>query len=880
MEFVVGLVIPLALIGLALPIIALVVASTTRTSLGGELRDLRNRLTLLERRLRAIEDHAEPGAVAVEAAPAAAPSAPAAATPTVTAEPLPDPPPLPAAAAPVPGAKTAVGLEERLGGRISVWVGAVALVLAGGFLVKYSLDRNLLSPEIRVILGLIFGLALLGGGEWMRPRASQPASGLAAAGIGVLYGVFLAATRVYDLLTPTGGFFALALTTVAAVGLALRHGQLVGFIGLIGGFATPVLVGAKESSAILLFLYLAALEVGIAAIARRRGWIALLATAAVAGFGWAAVWLAFDDKPDERIWLSIYVLASAAIYVTAVGLPGWRRAFIASVADWPVAVAAVVAAAALQAFVLRRSGWVAGDWVLLMAPCVAAALLDRFDRRYRHFGWFGVAFPLAVLAFWPVGAGEDETWRHMATGIAIGGMLAGGAIGLSHSSSQAGRWAAMSVLASAAAFIILWYRVATPGLVLWGVASLALAAVYLLLLLAQQRATPQWRTEDNFLHAITAYAVGVTGFVSLAVPFEFTRVWIAVAWASEIAALAWLDNRLAPPDVRLPAFLSELRRPYPPLRVVAALLLIATIAKLAHVTFLQFTQFTGEGVLWLWLLYGHGLPIVALTVASLWLLERRDDVFQRMIEWSAIWLAIYTAWFMVALLFRGPMVFIIPPELIEAGTECVVALALANGLAALGLRFPRRSIVLSAQAAAVAGIVVTYAWPFLWLNPALRHADVGTWPILNGLLWVYAAPAAVAGLFAWRALRFGSVWLLIATGGGALGLSFVWLVFEVRHWFHPESMERGGAGSGEQVAYSVACLLFGAAVMAGGVLRDMRVLRYVALGIITLAVFKVFLFDASALEGLYRVASFLGLGLCLIGLGFAYQRAVGHPAPR
>ena len=41
-----------------------------------------------------------------------------------------------------------------------------------------------------------------------------------------------------------------------------------------------------------------------------------------------------------------------------------------------------------------------------------------------------------------------------------------------------------------------------------------------------------------------------------------------------------------------------------------------------------------------------------------------------------------------------------------------------------------------------------------------------------------------------------------------------------------------------------------------------------------LVVLKVFLFDLSNLEGLYRIASFIGLGLCLVGIGWLYQRFV------
>ena len=49
-------------------------------------------------------------------------------------------------------------------------------------------------------------------------------------------------------------------------------------------------------------------------------------------------------------------------------------------------------------------------------------------------------------------------------------------------------------------------------------------------------------------------------------------------------------------------------------------------------------------------------------------------------------------------------------------------------------------------------------------------------------------------------------------------------------------------------------------------------MRVAGLAVLTLTTFKVFLIDASALEGLLRVLSFLGLGAALIGIGWGYGR--------
>uniref|UniRef100_UPI003983A867 DUF2339 domain-containing protein n=1 Tax=Sphingorhabdus sp. TaxID=1902408 RepID=UPI003983A867 len=49
-------------------------------------------------------------------------------------------------------------------------------------------------------------------------------------------------------------------------------------------------------------------------------------------------------------------------------------------------------------------------------------------------------------------------------------------------------------------------------------------------------------------------------------------------------------------------------------------------------------------------------------------------------------------------------------------------------------------------------------------------------------------------------------------------------------------------------------------------------LRLAGLLLLTLVTLKVFLVDAAALSGVLRILSFLGLGIALIGIGWAYGR--------
>ena len=75
-----------------------------------------------------------------------------------------------------------------------------------------------------------------------------------------------------------------------------------------------------------------------------------------------------------------------------------------------------------------------------------------------------------------------------------------------------------------------------------------------------------------------------------------------------------------------------------------------------------------------------------------------------------------------------------------------------------------------------------------------------------------------------------------------------------------------------QVGLSVLWTLYAAAAMAWGFIRSAPVVRYAALGLFGLTIVKVFVVDLSTISTLYRIVSFLILGLVLLAVSFLYQR--------
>jgi uncharacterized membrane protein len=114
--------------------------------------------------------------------------------------------------------------------------------------------------------------------------------------------------------------------------------------------------------------------------------------------------------------------------------------------------------------------------------------------------------------------------------------------------------------------------------------------------------------------------------------------------------------------------------------------------------------------------------------------------------------------------------------------------------------------------------------------------------------------------------------LAFASGASALVLAFLYVTFETRVLVNGPDMSFDVITEAENYAYSAVWLVFGIALLAGGLLSGSRALRLASALVLLIAVAKVFLFDLRGLEGVWRALSFMGLGVVLIGIGLVYQR--------
>ena len=167
--------------------------------------------------------------------------------------------------------------EQLIGVRMFSAVAGIALVLAAVFFLRYSIDHGWLAPPVRVAIGLLTGIGLLVACEMRAARKyAVTANALDAAGVAILFSTFYAAYALWHLIPAAAAFGLLALVTAVAVLLSIRRdSRFIAVLGLLGGFATPMLLSTGENRPISLFTYLLLLNIGLAWVARRKGWRAL-----------------------------------------------------------------------------------------------------------------------------------------------------------------------------------------------------------------------------------------------------------------------------------------------------------------------------------------------------------------------------------------------------------------------------------------------------------------------------------------------------------------------------------------------------------------------------------------------------------------------------
>lgn len=269
----------------------------------------------------------------------------------------------------LPPAPHRTPLEDVLGGRVLAYAGGVTVLVGIVLLFAVAVSRGWIGEGARTLAGGLLSLTLAMLGTWLHEAKGRTDAALAALGAGLagLVVTAVVATRVYELIPVSAGLVLTLATAVAATALAIRWQDAQGLaaLGILGGLAAPVLVGAPQDGATTALLALVAVAATAVCVARRWDWLGLGAFFLTTG-----QWAAYALAPGTDTVQALFTLLTFGAIAAAAAIGSRSRTLLAL-------DAAALAAAGVAVF----GSDVAWLSYLAGAHAGAALVLLRHDRR-------------------------------------------------------------------------------------------------------------------------------------------------------------------------------------------------------------------------------------------------------------------------------------------------------------------------------------------------------------------------------------------------------------------------------------------------------------------------------------------------------------------
>ena len=730
-----------------------------------------------------------------------------------------------------------------------VWLGALSVSLAGIFMVSHSITSGLIGPVQQFLLALLVGLALHAGAEFLRRRhmgTDQVFAALAGGGSVTLYAALLAGVHVFELLGPATALVALAVVSLITMVLALVHGPLLAVMGLSGAYVVPLLVGGDDGSAAFLLGYSFVFTLSSLMLMRHvfRLWL-WYATLAGALLWWLLVMVSFTSDLSFPVYLS-------ALFVLFSMLPGTPRV---PVHQRAIASALMLIACAASIALQPLADPMFAGWLILL-PIAVLAPMSRGP--LWPLPWAAV---LATFAGWVGYAmrGHNVDWlvpldtTHRAAFLAYLGMVAVATVLPAfwrwQQQLDLRRWASLLLL-SPVVWLVLGWLLTSGGAssASWAIFTLLAGGVYGGLAWFMER-------NERYKAGVVWALLAAHACYSLAVVMWLQEAPLTLALAAQFVSLVLLARRYQAPELYL---------------LLKAILAVVV----ARLTLNPWLDNYEASVHWTLLTYGG----VALSSAIATWLTSRDSPIRLWLEGATLHFVVLFLGAVLRYWLYDGEIFIQSYGLTEAaintalwGTLSVVYVIRAQASASMAWFYRLLARILLVLAGLSYLTVITVN------NPWWQMDLIGDTPVFNLLILAYGAPVLLALAHArfsdlvpkrWAQCGAAAALLLFS----ALEIRQLWQGSDIAYWY--------GASEGELYTYSIVGMGYAIGAILWSIRRNSEWLHKGGMALLGVVIAKIFLVDMSGLQGLWRVAAFMGLGLALLGLAWVYRRTrKDGPAP-
>ncbi|MGO2305298.1 MAG: DUF2339 domain-containing protein [Providencia sp.] len=194
-------------------------------------------------------------------------------------------------------------------------VGILLLFLGVAYLLNYTVQNDIISPQIRLLLSTVGCLALLGTGWWLRNKKELFGLILQGGAIGCLYITVFAAFKLYTMLPYAMTFVFMLLICAASIMLALLQRTIsLAILASIGGYLAPILLSTGGGNHIILFSYYLMLSGAILIISLWQAWRPLNLVGMFMTYGVAILWGLTNYQAEYYLSCQLFIIANLIIF--------------------------------------------------------------------------------------------------------------------------------------------------------------------------------------------------------------------------------------------------------------------------------------------------------------------------------------------------------------------------------------------------------------------------------------------------------------------------------------------------------------------------------------------------------------------------------------
>ena len=202
--------------------------------------------------------------------------------------------------------KKSINWERFIGENLFSKIG-IGIIIIGVFIgVKYSIEHNLISPAMRLVLGYLVGAGLFVAGAMLKKKYESFSAVLVSGAMTIFYFVTFIGYSVFEFFPQSLTFILMFLFTAFTVAASLNYNKVViALIGLVGSYAVPFLLSDNSGRVSILFAYTAIINIGVLIISFYKQWRSLYLSA------FAFTWLMLLS-----LWANNYEYDDFAPYFT------------------------------------------------------------------------------------------------------------------------------------------------------------------------------------------------------------------------------------------------------------------------------------------------------------------------------------------------------------------------------------------------------------------------------------------------------------------------------------------------------------------------------------------------------------------------------------